>query len=70
MSQRFFLFKERETEPQFNDRKNRLNNDRVLHEGIEWYDKCTQRKRNEGISFNLILIRILRINVACLMLQC
>ena len=47
----FFLFKERETEAQFNGRKNRLNNDRVLHEGIEWYDKCTQRKRNAGIRF-------------------
>lgn len=60
-----FLFKENEKETEYLKRKNSLNNDRALHEGIEWYDKCTQRKRNEGIRFNFILIRILLINVTC-----
>jgi len=39
-----------ENKSQFNARKaNNLKADRGLQEPFEWYDKCTQRKRNKGL---------------------
>lgn len=43
-----------ETEAQYVTRKNgNIQNDRVLFESWEWYDKCRQRNRNKGTNDRL-----------------
>ena len=49
--------RDNERQQEFENRKrNKVRDDRALHESFEWYDKCIERRRNQGENYVLCFV--------------